>query len=103
MRAGGIDAVEAGATQGVDDVLAAYDASATPVAVLCSTDALYAERAAETVAAPARRRGAARPARRHAARGRDRTTPTTPDGHLFAGCDALAVLDAVHRTLEGTA
>ncbi len=102
LRAGGIDAVEAGATHGVDDVLAAYDASATPVAVLCSTDALYAERAAETVAAlrSAGARLVLLAGRPHRGRAGD---PTTPDGHLFAGCDALAVLESVHRTLEGTA
>ena len=47
---GGIDTVDAGPTEAVDDVVAAFREAGTPVAVLCSSDALYAERAAPVVA-----------------------------------------------------
>ena len=51
LHAGGIDTVDAGPTETVDDVVAAFREAGTPVAVLCSSDALYAERAAPVVAA----------------------------------------------------
>jgi methylmalonyl-CoA mutase len=73
--------------------VAAYREAGAPVAVLCSTDALYTERAAETVAA-LRDAGA----RQVLLAG----TTEVPDldGHLAAGCDALAVIGSVYETLE---
>lgn len=49
FAAGGIDTVAAGATTGVDDVLAAYDGA--PVVCLCGPDGLYADWGAELVTA----------------------------------------------------
>jgi len=49
FAAGGVDTVIAGATDGVESVVAAYDGS--PVVCLCGTDAAYAESGAELVTA----------------------------------------------------
>lgn len=93
LAAGGIEAVEAGATESTQDVVAAFADAGTPVAVLCSTDTLYAERAAETVEA-LRAAGA-----RHVLLAGKSDIPGL-DGQLFAGCDALAVIDAVYGAQE---
>ena len=93
LHAGGIDTVDAGPTDGVDDVVAAYQEAATPVAVLCATDALYAERAAPVVAA-LRDAGA-----RHVLlAGKARVDGL--DGLLYAGGDALAALREVYAVLD---
>ena len=89
LHAGGIDTVDAGPTEAVDDVVAAFRDAGTPVAVLCSSDALYAERAAPVVAG-LRAAGA-----RHVLlAGKARVDGV--DGHLAAGGDALAVLGGVY-------
>jgi len=93
LHAGGIDTVDAGATEGVDDVVAAFRAAGTPVAVLCSSDPLYAERAARVVAGL---RGAG--ARHVLLAGKARVDGL--DGHLYAGGDALAVLDGIYGVEE---
>jgi methylmalonyl-CoA mutase len=95
LAAGGIDVVEAGPTTGADEVVAEFVEAGTPVAVLCSTDALYAERAAETVAA-LRDAGAG-----YVLLAGSADVPGL-DGHLKAGGDALAVIDAVYAALEGS-
>ncbi|MEJ3657888.1 methylmalonyl-CoA mutase family protein [Actinomycetes bacterium KLBMP 9759] len=95
LQAGGIECVEAGPTEATKEVAAAFTEAGTPVAVLCSTDALYAERAAETVVA-LRDAGA-----RHVLLA-GKAGVEGLDGTLFAGCDALAVIDAVYAVLEGT-
>ena len=66
------------------------------MAVLCSSDKLYTERAA-TVVATLRGAGA-----RHVLLA-GRATVEGLDGHLSAGGDALAVLDGVHAALEEAA
>jgi methylmalonyl-CoA mutase len=73
----------------------AFRAAGTPVAVLCSTDALYAERAAETVTA-LRDAGA-----RHVLLAGSADVPGV-DGRLGAGCDALAVIESVYSVMEGS-
>ena len=75
LHAGGIDTVDAGPTDGVDDVVAAFRAAGTPVAVLCATDALYAERAAPVVAALRDAGRPARPPRGEGPGGRARRAP----------------------------
>ncbi|GAB3682190.1 methylmalonyl-CoA mutase family protein [Saccharopolyspora tripterygii] len=91
FAAGGLDATEAGPTESIDEVLAAY--SGAPVVCLCSSDKIYAERAADTALA-LKQAGAetvllaGKPNDAHAV-----------DGHIHAGCDALTVLDAVHAEL----
>jgi methylmalonyl-CoA mutase len=95
LAAGGVEAVEAGPTTTADEVVAEFTAAGTPVAVLCSTDAVYAERAAETVAA-LREAGAGLILLAGSA-----AAPGL-DGHLKAGGDALATIDAVYAALEGS-
>ena len=84
LAAGGIDAVEAGPTETADDVAAAWAATGATTAVLCSSDALYAERGAATVEA-LRAAGAT-----HVLVA-GRVEVAGVDGRLYAGCDALAV------------
>jgi methylmalonyl-CoA mutase len=93
LHAGGIETPEAGPTETADEVVAAFREAGTPVAVLCSTDALYAERAAETAAA-LRAAGA-----RHVLLAGRAEVPGV-DGNLAAGCDAPAVIESVYRALE---
>ncbi|MDT0349384.1 methylmalonyl-CoA mutase family protein [Pseudonocardia charpentierae] len=93
LHAGGIDAVEAGPTQTVDEVAAAFREAGTPVAVLCAPDGLYAERAAPVVAA-LRAAGA-----RHVLlAGKARVDGL--DGRLYTGVDALAVLHGIYAVLD---
>jgi methylmalonyl-CoA mutase len=93
LHAGGIDTVDAGPTEAVDDVVAAFRDAGTPVAVLCSSDALYAERAAPVVAG-LRAAGA-----RHVLlAGKARVDGV--DGHLAAGGDALAALDGMYAAID---
>jgi methylmalonyl-CoA mutase len=93
LQAGGIETPEAGPTETAPEVVEAFRKAGTPVAVLCSTDALYAERAAETVAAL----GDAG-ARLVLLAGNADVRGL--DGRLAAGCDALAVIESVYRALE---
>jgi methylmalonyl-CoA mutase len=93
LQSGGIETPEAGPTETPDDVVAAFREAGTPVAVLCASDALYAERAAETAAAL-----------RAAGAGCVLLAGTAEvpgvDGTLAAGCDALAVIDSVYREVQ---
>ncbi|MBN9798806.1 methylmalonyl-CoA mutase family protein [Pseudonocardia alni] len=97
LAAGGVDTVDAGPTDSTADVVDAYGKDGTPVVVLCSSDTVYDERAAETAAA-LREAGAAR----ILLAGKPKDEVPGVDGHLFAGCDALAVLDDVYTHLEGS-
>jgi methylmalonyl-CoA mutase len=93
LQAGGIETPEAGPTETAEDVVAAFREAGTPVAVLCSTDALYAERAEETAAA-LRVAGA----RYVLLAGKADVAGVA--GNLVAGCDAPAVIESVYRALE---
>ncbi|MGE3286502.1 MAG: methylmalonyl-CoA mutase family protein [Pseudonocardia sp.] len=93
LAAGGVDTAEAGPTETAQDVVEAYAGHASPVAVLCSTDALYRERAEATVAA-LREAGARRILLAGAA-----DVPGL-DGLIAVGCDTLAVIESVYETLE---
>ncbi|MEJ8280114.1 methylmalonyl-CoA mutase family protein [Pseudonocardia spirodelae] len=97
LGSGGIDATDAGPTESPEDVVTAFRDAGTPVVVLCSSDAVYGERAADTAAA-LREAGAAR----ILLAGRPAELPAGVDGCLYAGCDALAVLDDVYTHLEGS-
>jgi methylmalonyl-CoA mutase len=92
LQAGGIEPVEAGPTESADEVVAAFREAGTPVAVLCSTDALYRERAAATASA-LRDAGATRVLLA------GKAEVDGVDGHLFAGCDALAVIGSIEEVL----
>jgi methylmalonyl-CoA mutase len=95
LQAGGVEPVEAGPTESVDDVVAAYEEAATPVAVLCSTDDLYAERAAATAAA-------LRAAGATTVLLAGRAEIDGVDVTFAAGGDALATLTTVWTALEGS-
>jgi len=115
FQAGGFETISSGVT----DPLAAYaDAGAPPVACLCSSDAVYAERAAEVV--PALRAAGARailvasgdshPYRRF--EGAKTSIRMRDDlgaggdlgvaGVVFPGCDAIGVLTGLYRELRVT-
>jgi methylmalonyl-CoA mutase len=93
LHAGGIDTVDAGPTATVDEVTAAFAEARTPVAVLCSTDAVYAERAGETVRA-LRAVGA-----RHVLLA-GAVEVDGLDGHLVEGADVAEVVDNVYAVLD---
>jgi methylmalonyl-CoA mutase len=89
LAAGGIDTVEAGPTETPEAVAAAWDQVKAPIAVLCSSDARYAE-GGEATAAALRTAGA-----RHILVAGKVDVPGI-DGQLYAGCDALAVIDGAY-------
>ncbi len=84
LAAGGIDAVEAGPTETAEEVATAWADAGATTAVLCSSDALYTERGADTVAA-LRAAGAA-----HILVAGRVEVPGV-DGQVYAGCDAIEV------------
>ena len=90
FAAGGLDAVDAGPTSSTQDVIAAYDG--TPVVCLCSSNRIYGDRAAETARA-LKQAGA-----EHVLLAGTDDFPDV-DGRVFAGCDALDVLQDLHRRL----
>jgi len=94
LAAGGVEAVHAGPTETPEDVAKAFPDAGTPVAVLCSTDARYAE-CGEAVVAALRDAGA------HHVLLAGKADVAGTDAALYAGCDALAVLDAVYCALDG--
>jgi methylmalonyl-CoA mutase len=94
LAAGGIETPEAGPTETAADVAGPFTEAGTPVAVLCSSDTLYAERAPETVAA-LREAGA----RYILLAGKADVAGI--DGQLYAGVDALRVIESVYGALEG--
>ncbi len=105
FQAAGFDTPSNGADDGENAaILSAFGLAATSVVCLCGTDQLYAERAA-ALAVALRRAGATQVWRAGAAdpgglRDNRQDLDATGDlaridGHVFAGCDALAVLGAV--------
>lgn len=96
LAAGGIDAIVAGATDGTEAVVAAYEsAGRPPVAVLAGTDAAYREWGAELIAA-LREAGAPRVV----LAGKPDAVDAELDDSAAAGLDALAFL---RRTREALA
>ncbi|WYB29223.1 methylmalonyl-CoA mutase family protein [Streptomyces sp. SM1P] len=87
--AGGIEAVHDPVSVDADTAAGALTASGASVAVLCSSDALYAEQA-EQVAGALKSAGAAQVF----LAGRPGEFAGV-DAHVFAGCDAVAVLTSV--------
>lgn len=93
LAAGGIEAVVGTGSQ--DELVTAYQAAGTPVALLCGADGDYAEQAAPVAAALK-------------ATGADQVwiagPPALVDGDLdaavYAGCDAVAALTALIELLE---
>jgi methylmalonyl-CoA mutase len=92
LAAGGIEAVAAGPTETPQEVATAFGEAGTPVAVLCSTEPIYAERAPDTVTA-LRAAGATQVLLA------GRAEVPGLDGHLAAGADALAIIQSVYTAL----
>ncbi|GGS49637.1 methylmalonyl-CoA mutase [Planobispora rosea] len=93
FQAGGVATVLSGPETDPERIAAAFAASGTPVACLCSSDRLYGEHA-EAVAAALRAAGA----RKVWLAGKGSYEGV--DGTIFAGCDALAVLRETFDDLE---
>lgn len=102
FEAGGIEAIGNDGFESDDAVVEAFAASGSPAAIICSSDAVYADRAA-VVATALKAAGARRvylagnPGDR-----RDEFTAAGVDEFIFVGVDALAVLRSAHD-LEGVA
>ena len=95
FEAGGIEAVANDGFASLDEMIEAFKASGAKVACLCSSDEVYA-RDATTAARALREAGASvwltgRPSAEEAA-----LMQAGVRGFIFAGCDALATLRAVH-------
>ncbi|MFD9906970.1 methylmalonyl-CoA mutase small subunit [Streptomyces sp. NPDC059063] len=89
FQAGGIEAVHDPVSVDAATVADAFKASGATIACLCSSDALYAEEAAQ-VATALRAAGAGRVS----LAGRPGDYGPDVDTYVFAGCDAVAVLSS---------
>lgn len=89
FQAGGIEPVHEPLQVDASSVAAAFAASGTDVACLCSSDALYAEQAGEVAEALV-----SAGARQVYLAGRPGDYPGV-DAYVFAGCDVVAVLSSV--------
>jgi methylmalonyl-CoA mutase len=96
LAAGGIATVTSGAGTDVSAIAAKFAESGLTVACICSTDKIYAEKAAE-VAAALKAAGA----RSVWLAGRPGDYGDV-DSYLFAGCYAVTVLETTQRDLEVT-
>ncbi|MET1037898.1 MAG: methylmalonyl-CoA mutase family protein [Aeromicrobium sp.] len=97
FAAGGVDTVVAGPTEGVDDVIAAYEAAGTPsVVCLVGNDKTYAEWGADLVAA-LRAAGATHVVL--AGRVPDSWGDVSADTTIAMGVDALAFLRSIRQEL----
>jgi methylmalonyl-CoA mutase len=100
FEAGGIEAVDSDGLGDPAALAAAFKSSGAPLACLCSSDKLYADKAAE--AAKALQAAGAR----HiylAGRPGEQETSLRAAGvgeFIFAGCDALATLQEAYRRME---
>ncbi|WP_024877828.1 methylmalonyl-CoA mutase family protein [Saccharomonospora piscinae] len=108
FQAGGIEPVEPGGARGAEattaELVGAFAASGTTVACLCGSDTAYAE-SADEVASALRDAGATsvllagRPGTAGSSDSSDSTDSTAVTGHVYTGCDALAVLTGILDTL----
>jgi methylmalonyl-CoA mutase len=99
FEAGGIEAMANGGFESRDEVIAAFKASGAKLACLCSSDAVYAQEAADAAKALAQAGAthiylAGRPKDAEALKAAGVGT------FIFAGCDALATLNAAHGILD---
>ena len=99
LAAGGIDGLNSDGYKDADAATAAFTKSGASVACLCSSDAIYADQA-EAAAKALKAAGATavlmagRPGDNEAA-----LKAAGIDGFLFAGQDAIATLQSLHKTL----
>lgn len=100
FEAGGIETAAGAGGDDVEEIRRAFKASAAALAAICSTDALYADKAAD-VAKALKAGGAA--AVYVAGRGSENASALRAagvDDFIFMGCDAEAVLSAAHARLQ---
>jgi len=102
FEAGGIEAVTNDGFAGRNDMVAAFTASRAALACLCSSDAVYETEAVEAARALASAGArhvylAGRPGAREA-----ELKAAGVQGFIYAGCDALATLSALHDMLHLT-
>lgn len=98
FEAGGIEAITNEGFKSREEMIAAFHASRTGLACVCSSDAVY-EREAVEVARALKAAGAAvvlagRP------KEQDALKAAGLEGFIFAGCDALAALKAAYAALD---
>lgn len=93
FNAGGIDTVEAGATESAEQVLEAFDASGAKLACVCGSDPSYGEYL-PGLAVQLNERGAVKVLLAGSPDGESGV-----DGHVHVGCDALGVLTDTLETL----
>lgn len=104
LHAGGIDVAEGPGGTEAEDIVAAFRESGTTVAVVASSDKVYAEHAAPVAAALAEAG-----ATRVLLAGSPRTEGLGPDdgtaltGYLYTGCDAASLLTDLLDVLTGEA
>ena len=99
FEAGGIEAMANDGFESRDEMIAAFKASGAKLACLCSSDAVYAQEAADAAKALAQAGAthiylAGRPKDAEALKAAGVGT------FIFAGCDALATLNAAHGILD---
>lgn len=99
FEAGGIEAVKGGGLQTTNDAGAAFAESGASIACLCSSDAVYGERAADTArqlkaAGASRVFLAGRPGEQETA-----LREAGVDHFAYAGADVLALLNEIHGHL----
>jgi methylmalonyl-CoA mutase len=110
LHAGGIDVVEGPGGTDLDEIVAAFREAGTPIAVVASSDKVYAEHAADLaraladagatrilLAGPPRTPGLGPESGEHPDRG------TALTGYLHSGCDAAALLTDLLDHLTGEA
>jgi methylmalonyl-CoA mutase len=94
FAAGGVRTVRSGPATDPVEIAAAFKASGAAVACLCSTDKIYADHA-EPVATMLKAAGA-----RTVWLAGKPGDYSGVDGYLYAGCDAVAVVESTLRDLE---
>jgi methylmalonyl-CoA mutase len=96
LAAGGLTAVQGEGLEAIADTVAAFEASGSRTAILCSPDELVPDLAREIKSRGAHRvLVAARPGP-----DQDRWQIGGVDGYVFAGCDVIALLKDLHE-VEG--
>lgn len=101
FEAGGIAAITSDGFASRDDLIAAFKASGARLACLCAADAVYAREATDT--ASALKAAGARQVFLAGEPGAQEALLRQAgiDSFIHAGCDALGILQAAHRTLNG--
>jgi methylmalonyl-CoA mutase len=101
FEAGGIEAIGNDGFAGRENLVTAFSNSGARLACLCSTDEVYAREAADAAralsAAGAHVYLAGRPGEREQA-----LRSAGVAAFIFAGCNALATLEAAYRLIAGT-